>query len=45
MFNVFLTQPVLVFVFHTWVIVWGVALNDTNRENRFAVSMLMQDFK
>lgn len=34
--NVFLTCPVLVFVYHTWVIVWGGALN---RKNGFAVSV------
>lgn len=43
MVNVFLTQPVLFFECHTWVNVWGVVLSDTNRKNRFAVSMLMQD--
>lgn len=41
--NVFLTEPVLFFKCHTWLVVWGVVLSDTNGKNRFAVSMLMLD--
>lgn len=43
MVNVFLTQPVLVVVCHTWVTVGGVVPNDTNGKNRFSLSMLMQE--
>ena len=42
MVNVFLSQPVLVFVCHTWAIgAWRWVT--PNRKNRFAVSMLMLD--
>lgn len=43
MVNVFLTRPVWVLACHGWLIVRGRVLSDSNRKNRFAVSMSMQN--